>query len=142
MPIFSTTKKTSLKSDPPFSAAFLADIKKVLEGEEKKLTRELNKFAKPNDKTPDPNDYDTKFPNFGDKDDENAAEVANYSDNLSLENTLEKVLRDISSALRRMEKEEYGICKYCKKEIDEARLLARPTSSSCVACKKTLTQEV
>lgn len=31
------------------------------------------------------NDYDAKFPDYGDKDDENAAEVANFEKNLSLE---------------------------------------------------------
>ena len=33
-------------------------------------------------------------------------------------------------------------CKYCKNPIDPKRLEARPASSSCVTCKKTLTQEL
>lgn len=61
--------------------------------------------------------------------------------NLSLEGTLGKLLRDILEALKRMESGEYGICKYCSREISESRLRARPTSSSCIMCKKTLTQE-
>jgi RNA polymerase-binding protein DksA len=85
--------------------------------------------------------YKVKYEEIGNSEDENATEVANYSNNISLEDTLEKLLRDIESALKRIEKNEYGICKYCAKEISEARLRARPTSSSCIECKKMLTQE-
>ena len=82
------------------------------------------------------------FPNLGEKEDENASEVAQFSDNLSLEDELEKALRDVESALKMIEKGTYGTCKYCGQQIDERRLVARPTSTSCIQCKKTLTQEV
>ncbi len=76
------------------------------------------------------------FPSFGDKEDENAAEVALYGDNLSLEETLDRELRDVKNAIKRIADGTYGICKYCKKEITLPRLLARPESSSCVLCKE------
>ncbi len=60
----------------------------------------------------------------------------------SLENTLKKLLRDIHKALERVEEGTYGICKYCSKKIHEARLRARPASSSCIVCKKTLTEDM
>ncbi|MFH1631982.1 MAG: TraR/DksA C4-type zinc finger protein [bacterium] len=120
--------------------SFLNEIKKLLEEEKRKVERELSRFAHRNTKSTD-EDFDADFPNFGDDEDENANEVAAYSNNLSLESELEKVLRDINNSLKRLEDEKYGVCKYCKTEIAEARLRARPTSTSCIACKKTLTQE-
>ncbi|MEK7665403.1 MAG: TraR/DksA family transcriptional regulator [Patescibacteria group bacterium] len=119
----------------------LTELKKSLENEKGKLEQELGKFAHRNPKTTTA-DFDANFPNLGDKEDENAAEVAAYGDNLSLESELEKQLRDVVSSLKQIDDETYGICKYCKQQISEARLLARPTSSSCIDCKKTLTQEV
>lgn len=109
--------------------------------EKARLEEELSRFAhrNPNAAT---TDFDAEFPNLGDKEDENASEVAQYSDNLSLEGELEKALRDVESALKVIDAGKYGICKYCGQEIDERRLQARPTSSSCIQCKKTLTQEV
>lgn len=87
-------------------------------------------------------DFDADFPKIGDEEEENALEVAMYSDRLSLEKALEKVLRDLDGALKEMEDGTYGICKYCRKEIPEARLLARPTSTSCVACKEALQKNI
>lgn len=120
---------------------FLQQMKEQLEQEKDRLEKELSNFAHRNPKT-NQTDYETDFPNTGDKEDENAAEVAQFSDNLSLEDELEKALRDVESALELIEKGEYGMCKYCKQKIDERRLVARPTSGSCIQCKKTLTQEV
>jgi DnaK suppressor protein len=84
-------------------------------------------------------DYNAKFPEYGDEDGENANEIADFNDNLALERNLEKILRDIKKALINIEKGEYGKCKYCSTEINNKRLLARPVSSSCVRCKEKLT---
>lgn len=105
-------------------------MKTLLEGEKARLEKELAA------------DFNSDFPNFGDKEDENASEVAQFSNNLSLEDELEKALRDVESALKLIENGTYGTCKYCGQRIDERRILARPTSTSCIQCKKTLTQEV
>ena len=121
--------------------AFVEEMKGLLVSEKAKLEGELGRFAHRNPKAIE-EDFDVNFPNLGDKEDENASEVATYSDNLSLEDELEKQLRDVLSAMKMIEAGTYGTCKYCKQEIAEARLRARPTSSSCVECKKTLTQEV
>ncbi|HBH17013.1 MAG TPA: hypothetical protein DDW92_02010 [Candidatus Veblenbacteria bacterium] len=80
--------------------------------------------------------FDAEFPDYGDKEDENAAEVATFTDNLALEHTLEGTLEDVNAALSRIAKGTYGQCRYCGKEIDQRRLRARPESSSCVNCKK------
>ncbi len=124
----------------PFSSEVVAKIKTQLIEEKDKLEKELGKFTKKN-----PNvsgDFESNFPDYGDKDDENAAEVTEYITNKPLEESLEKNLRDVISTLGRIEKGEYGICKYCGKPIEEKRLLARPTSSACIECKKAITQEI
>ena len=128
------------KTTPAFSSAFLSQIKTILTDEKNRLENDLNKFTTKNPHVTD--DYNSQFPEYGDKEDENAAEVADYAANIPLEESMEKTLRDVNSSLKRLEKGEYGICKYCKKPIEEKRLLARPTSSACVECKKTITQEV
>lgn len=91
----------------------------------------------------DPNAPDAAYPEAGGtSDDDNAAEVTEYSDELSIEAKLEAELRDVVKALAAIEKGVYGTCKYCGKEIDLKRLEARPASSSCINCKKILTQEM
>lgn len=109
-------------------------IKSQLLERKNDLEKELAQFTSKN--VDAQGDYNANFPEFGDKEDENAAEVATFSDNLSLEQTLEKSLRDVNAALNRIEKGTYGICKYCGKEIEEKRILARPVSSACVECKE------
>jgi len=128
------------KSNATFSEKFLNEIKPRLEETKIKLEKELNKFTKKNPHVAD--DFDSTFPNYGDKEDENAAEVAEYAANLTLEEGLEKELRDVINALKRLADGKYGICKYCQKPIEEKRLEIRPTSSACVACKKAITQEL
>lgn len=119
----------------------LAQFKHLLEDELAKLQGELENIGRRNTKAAT-DAFDTDFPSHGDKEDENAAEVAEFSDNLSLESELESALKDVRSALKAIEAGTYGSCKYCQQPIDAQRLMARPTSTSCIACKKTLTQEV
>ncbi len=124
----------------PYNQKFLTTIKEKLETEKEQLEIELAKFSKKNPHIS--GEYDATFPEYGDKEDENAQEVAQYTTNKPLEIALEKELRDVDKSLKRLKKGDYGICKYCQKSIEEKRLLARPTSSACVECKKTLTQEI
>ena len=116
---------------------FIEQIKEQLLAEKERLEGQLAKFAAPNPSNPD--DYETKFPEIGSEEEENALEIAEYSKDLTLERTFEQELQDVKNALERIEKGDYGICKYCKKPIEEKRLLARPTSSSCIDCKKKFT---
>lgn len=113
--------------------AVLEKIKADLLLRKAKLEEELSQYTDGDNVA-----VDAKFPDFGDKEDDNASEVAAYSDNLSLEATLDKTLRDINKALANIAKGEYGICRYCGQEIDERRLQARPVSSSCISCKNKL----
>lgn len=119
--------------------ATLKIVKTKLLEQEKQLQERLQWFATQDKANPD--DYHSRFPNYGEKEDENAAEVAAYSDRISLEHTVESDLRDVHQALKSIDAGTYGICRYCKQPIEEKRLLIRPTSSSCVQCKKQLKGE-
>ena len=129
-----------IKKQSSFDEEFLHKIRRQLEEEREKLKKELEQFTKKNPHLS--GEYDTTFPEYGDKEDENAQEIAEYATNKPLEETLERMLRDVNKALLRLDNDNYGVCKYCDKLIDEKRLLARPTSSACVSCKKALTDEV
>jgi DnaK suppressor protein len=118
---------------------FLKEMEAELKSSKTKLESQLEELSTKNSKNP--NDYNATFPNFGDAEDENAAEVTTFSNNLTLERTLETELRDAKKALESLAAGTYGVCKYCRKQIDEKRLRARPTSSSCIDCKKKLTLE-
>ncbi len=119
---------------------FVAEMKEVLLNEKDRLEDALKRIAKKTGKSSE--EYDASFPNYGDDEDENAMEVAEYGSSLSLESELEKSLRDVNNALNRIEEGTYGIDKYTGEPISEGRLRARPTSTSSVASKKTLTQEL
>lgn len=114
----------------------LAEIEKKLLQEKASLEKELSEIARKNPHNPE--DYQAVFDEYGSDTSDSIAEVAKFDLNLSLEQTLEKALRDANKALESLEKGNYGICKYCKQPIDKARLLARPTSSACVSCKNKL----
>lgn len=119
----------------------IASVKLQLLDEKARIEQELSKFSHRNAKTAE-GENQVEFQDIGTEEGDNAAEVAQFSDNLSMEDELEKAIRDIDGALKMIEAGNYGTCKYCKQPIDERRLLARPTSSSCIQCKKTLTQEL
>jgi len=117
----------------------LNQIKEKLLEDKVRLEKELKEFSRPDDS--DKDNFEAKFPSYGDDEESNAAEVADYGDRLSLEHALEIELRDVNKAIASLDAGKYGTCKYCGKPIDENRLLARPTSSSCVECKKKLKGE-
>lgn len=115
------------------SKEFIAKTKKRLEEEEKQLTTQLQRFVEKTSQ--DPDDYQAKFPIYGDKEDENAAEVATFQDNLSLESNLKSSLKDVRRALDSLAKHKYGQCVKCKEEISQARLEIFPAAALCVVCK-------
>jgi len=114
----------------------LKQIKADLLNKKTELEKELAGFT--NKSKDDQNDYISKFPEYGDESDENAQEVSQYSTDIEAERILETTLKDINDALKKIEKGEYGICKYCGKEISPRRLKIRPFSSACIKCKLTL----
>ena len=113
----------------------------LLNKEKDRLLQELKDFG--NEDPNHPGHFAPKYPESGsNSEDDNAVEIAEYADDLSVESRLEEELRDVEGALKSIEAGTYGTCKYCKQEIDDKRLEARPASSSCISCKKILTQEM
>jgi len=112
------------------SQAFLNNIKEKLLERKAKLKTQLNTFAEKDPRQED--NYNSDFPEFGDKEDENAAEVAVFESNLSLEDTLEQSLEMINRALQKIENGAYGLCEKCGETINEERLKIMPTATKCV----------
>jgi len=111
-------------------------IKKDLLARKKEIEAELKRFTK-EDKHVKAK-HQPNFDDLGSTTDDNAKEIDMYTTNLSVSKVLEKDIKDIDSTLKIIENGTYGICKYCKKEISEKRLLARPVSSACISCKNKL----
>lgn len=114
----------------------IKEITKQLLAQKKQILDDLGSLSRQDIHEAD--DRTAKFPDYGDKPDENAQEITDYSTNVMAEKVLEKSLDDINKALDRIKKGSYGICKYCGNPIAEKRLLARPTASSCISCKTEL----
>lgn len=115
----------------PFSQDFLDKIKTILLEQKREIEDKLKELV-------GDNEQDTRFVDYGDSPDDNAHEVADWELNRGTTDTLDKQLRDINSALKRLENGTYGICKYTGKPIEEKRLLARPTSSASLEAKQML----
>lgn len=114
----------------------LAEIKAELLARKQQILESLEDISQK-----DPHEADnlaSKFPEYGDKPDENAQEISDYTTNSAAEKVLEKTLADIEGALNRIEKGTYGICKYCGQPIAPKRLQARPVASACITCKTEL----
>ena len=125
MTIENTTKHISKEA--------ITKIKQELLDREQEILKELDNMSKADNHEQD--NRTAKFPEYGDKADENAQEISEYSTTVVAEGMLEKTLRDVKSTLKRIEDNTYGICKYCQNPINEKRLIARPIASTCVECK-------
>ncbi|MCX6763647.1 MAG: TraR/DksA C4-type zinc finger protein [Candidatus Moranbacteria bacterium] len=111
----------------------LETFKEALLKEKENLEKSLSKIARPIDIKK--GDYQTTFEDLGSAKEDNATEMEQYSDNLSVEVALEKKLQDIIAALKRIEKGTYGICENCHHEIDLERLKINPSAKTCIKCQ-------
>lgn len=68
-------------------------------------------------------------------DDDAAAETARQADVAHLARTA-GVLRDIESALERIDGGDYGLCIECEEAIDLRRLQAQPAALRCARCQQ------
>lgn len=106
-------------------------LKEKLVAEKARIEDELNRIGKP---TTNAGDFSTNFNEIGTDEEDNASEVEEYTDNLALEATLEKQLKEIIEALERMNNGTYGKCTNCDAEIPKERLLAYPSAKTCIKC--------
>lgn len=68
--------------------------------------------------------------------DEGDAEIFEREKNAALIAVLERKLQDIDSALRSIEKGQYGICERCGQPIESGRLEVKPDATLCVKCQQ------
>ncbi|MFC1622816.1 TraR/DksA family transcriptional regulator [Patescibacteria group bacterium] len=108
-------------------------FKGMLEEERDKIRKEIEGFASPSD---NPDEFKTNHNELGTHQDESATEVEEYVDNLSVESNLEQRLKDIKSALTRVEDGAYGKCVECGGDIREERLEIYPSARRCMQCNK------
>ncbi|MFH1522866.1 MAG: TraR/DksA family transcriptional regulator [Patescibacteria group bacterium] len=134
------TKKKVLTSnnlsDNELDQKTINKIKEELIARKKQILEDLEDIASKEEGNND--ERRAKFPDFGNKSDENAQEISEYSTNLATEKVLETSLRDINNTLKRIENGTYGICKYCSQPIGKKRMLARTVASACIDCKTKL----
>lgn len=114
---------------------------KRLQEEAERLLRDLTDIA---DEDPTrPGTFLPKPPEIqNETDDDSSTEATAAADAAIIIDRLQEELRDVRKAQESLANGTYGTCKYCRNPIDPKRLEARPASSSCVTCKKTLTQEL
>jgi len=118
----------------------IAKIKKELLAKKAEIEEDLRRFAE-KDKYAK-GKHRPIYEDIGTTNDDNAKEIDAYTTELSVSGVLEHNLDDINKALKSIANNTYGICKYCGKEIGEKRLLARPVSSACIACKNKLQSSI
>jgi DnaK suppressor protein len=75
-------------------------------------------------------------PDFADQ----AVELGNAGTLVALDNELNREIRAIEHALRRIDEGTYGICQQCGEPIGEARLHALPHATLCIECASAASQ--
>ena len=67
---------------------------------------------------------------------EDATAAFDQAATLSLRRGHERALKQVESALTRMDEQHYGRCERCEEEIDFARLKAVPQATLCMKCQR------
>ena len=108
----------------------LQKIKSNLEAEKERIEKDLGNIAKKKGKK-----FTPIYPEYGNKDEENAAEMEEYEIHLALDKNLEKLLSNVIKSLVKIEQGTYGKCENCGKEIAKERLEVFPSANFCIACQ-------
>jgi len=111
----------------------IKELKEKLTSAKLSIEKQLSKFARKDTNQKD--NYRTEFPDIGSQADENAQEITEYEQNISLEHNFEDELKLIGSALEKIEHKKFGTCEICGKDIPYERLEVRPQAIMCVSCK-------
>lgn len=107
--------------------------RKRLEAEKAKLEIEMGGIGRPNPMVP--GDWEPIPSETGAEADlaDQADVVMSHESNSAILADLEARYDTILAALGRIEKKTYGVCEVCGASIEEARLEADPTATTCVA---------
>ena len=110
--------------------SLIEENKKKLLSEQKRIQGMLKRDTKADSEIP--GGHKPAFSELGNEDGENASEVENFQNDLSVAEDLEDRLKKVEWALARIENNSYGVCAVGGEEIDEARLRAEPAAETCV----------
>ena len=109
------------------------NLRQKLEEEKARLEGELSKMARPNPKAK--GDWEVSSPDMNSmiSDSNEMADTFEEMDNIvGIEYQLEERLKEVVSALERMEKGTYGICEKGGERMDPKRLEANPAARTCI----------
>jgi len=113
---------------------FLVQQSEKLQNEQEKLEKQLNKFGVKADYSK--TDWLTKYPKFDTGSlEEEADEVEEYDNLLSINYALENEMKKILKALQKIKKGNYGLCERCGKPIAQKRLSLYPQADYCTKCQ-------
>ena len=101
---------------------FLENQKKMLFEEKSRLEKKIAELK--------------KFPDYGQNEDDNAKETADFENNLSVESQLNLLLQKVIKAIESIDDKSYGNCLKCGKAIEEGRLEIMPYAELCINCRK------
>ncbi len=108
-------------------------FKKLLEKEKHLLETELKSVGQINPSNP--KDWEATAPKeevLGGDFEEVAEKIEGYEENTAILKQLEIKLNEVRSALGRIDTDSYGKCSVCGKEIEEKRLEANPSATTCI----------
>ncbi len=109
---------------------FINQRKEDLLNKKEELEKELGEFAVKTSK----DNWETKYPQMDGDEEDKTDEVEEYENLLPIEKSLEEKLKDVNTALEKIEKGEYGKCA-CGELISEERLSVLPEAKTCDVCK-------
>ncbi len=96
--------------------------KKILLEEKERLEKKISQLS--------------EFPDYGRNEDDNAKELADFENNLSLEEQIKYLLNKTNKALKAIKDGTYGVCKKCKNSIESGRLEIVPYADLCITCQR------
>jgi len=106
-------------------------IKEKLEKEKNDLLEEMKDMGKLNEETGewDATPEELEYPESDEND--KADRFEDFEARSSMMRTLEPRLKNVLKALKNLNKESFGKCEICKKDIETARLEANPAARTC-----------
>jgi RNA polymerase-binding protein DksA len=123
------------KPPRPLTRKELAEFRRLLEDEKRRLTEELEAMEEHTPEVEDQVGMD-----IGGGYDEDLADVASSTfereKGLALESSVQQMLAQVEEALVRIEEGTYGICQRCGNPIDVARLRVLPFATLDIRCKE------
>jgi len=107
-----------------------AELLGRLKAERERLLRELEKLESEGKEAEEQREGSP----FG-KREEGATETFEMEKRLAIEKKLRSAIAEVDHAISKYQSGTYGICDFCQKEIESARLEALPQANLCLKCK-------